>query len=97
MVSTAIHGYDPSTKSWRVVQFSGDGSMLVMEVQIDKKVLTAGKYENVTYVHRNTLTKPDGTQEVSSWKATIVDRNVLELQQVSGDAKDRMKMRFVRQ
>ena len=96
-VSYGIHGYDPATKSWRVLQFLGDGSMVTMEVNIPKEVLTAGKYENVTYTHRNTVTAPDGTQKVSQWKATIVDRNTLVFEQVSGDSPLPPKSRFVRQ
>jgi hypothetical protein len=96
-VSYGIHGYDPATKSWRVLQFVGDGSMVTMEVNIPKEVLTAGKYENVTYTHCNTVTAPDGTQKVSQWKATIVDRNTLVFEQVSGDSPLPPKSRFVRQ
>lgn len=96
MVSTAIHGYNPATKSWRVLQFAGDGSMLEMEVTIKKDVLTAGKYENVSYMHKNIVTNPDGTREVSTWKATIVDQDHFVLEQQSDDAEKRLKMRFVR-
>jgi hypothetical protein len=96
-VSYGIHGYDPATKSWRVLQFLGDGSMVTMEVNIPKEVLTAGKYENLTYTHRNTVTSPDGTQKVSQWKATIVDHNTLVFEQVSGDSSLPPKSRFVRQ
>jgi hypothetical protein len=96
-VSYGIHGYDPATKSWRVLQFLGDGSMVTMEVNIPKEVLTAGKYENVTYTHRNTVTAPDGTQKVSQWKATIVDRNTLVFEQVSGDGPLPPQSRFLRQ
>ena len=97
IVSSAIHGYDPSTRSWRVLQFSADGSMLEMKVTIDKDVLTAGKYKNVTYTHRNTLTKPDGTKEVSRWEATIVNRRRFELQQISGPPEQQTTMQFTRQ
>lgn len=97
IISSAIHGYDPKTRSWRVLQFAGDGSMLEMRVTIDKEVLTAGKYQNVTYTHRNTLTKPDGTKEVSRWKATIVDRKLFELEQISHGPKKGSIMRFSRQ
>lgn len=96
-VSYGIHGYDPATKSWRVIQFLGDGSMITMEVNIPKEALAAGRYENVTYTHRNTVTAPDGTQKVSQWKATIVDRNTLVFEQVSGDSLLPPKSRFVRQ
>ncbi len=96
-VSYGIHGYDPATKSWRVLQFLGDGSMVTMEVNIPKEVLAAGRYENVSYTHRNTVTAPDGTQKVSQWKATIVDRNTLVFEQVSGDSPLPSKSRFVRQ
>ncbi len=96
-VSYGIHGYDPGTKSWRVLQFIGDGTMVTMEVNIPKEVLTAGRYENVTYTHRNTVTGPDGTEQVSQWKATIVDRNTLVFEQVSGDSPLPSKSRFVRQ
>jgi hypothetical protein len=97
MVSHAIHGYDPGTRSWRLLQFTGDGTMVEMAVHIDRQVLVSGKYENVNYKHRNTLTKPDGTREVSEWQATIVNRNTFELRQITGPEQERITLRFTRQ
>jgi hypothetical protein len=93
-----VRPYFPGT--WRIEAVESDGSaktMGTMEVNIPKEVLAAGRYENVSYTHRNTVTAPDGTQKVSQWKATIVDRNTLVFEQVSGGSPLPPKSRFVRQ
>ena len=93
---TAIHGYDPGAKCWRVLQFSGDDSMLEMKVYISPETLAARNFENLKYRHQNTLTTADGTRIENDWEATIIDRDTLELRRVSGDDDGPAIMRLVR-
>jgi hypothetical protein len=93
---TAIHGYDPGAKCWRVLQFSGDDSMLEMKVYISPETLKSRNFENLKYRHQTTLTTADGTRIENDWEATIIDRDTLELRRVSGDDEGPAIMRLVR-
>jgi hypothetical protein len=93
---TAIHGYHPGAKCWRVLQFSGDDSMLEMKVYISPKTLKSRNFENLKYRHKTTLTTADGTRIENDWEATIIDRDTLELRRVSGDDEGPAIMRLVR-